>query len=435
MHRKVVFGTMLALLAAMLLVGAAAATGGPKVGDIQNHTPVTICHATASDSNPFTNPTVDESSIVGGSGHDGHDDIIPLFTYYVYEKVSDGLCTWGEWADNHGGDDERTRTDEVDVSAHTDWGNWNDGEAHGSGLVEEQYLDHPRHHYRHRHGTAVADTYKASHTEHRHKFCAPDVNDWVAHSYAGKNLASLYGWGATGAEVLANRCVIPEKPYVECDETVDQGWAYSGPAVDVGAPVWGDWVDDGDGTSSRVGTQATSWRQYQHTVDKYSEFVCSTAFRDEIGERAVREDTEPVLGCTDEAADNYDPLATLDGQSCEYPPVCEDSEALNVGQEGECVYPQPSPEPQGCQSDDYIWIWDLQDSVTGQWFHLRDLGYDGTYDSPGVDQQCAYFGCDFIASRVWGHWVSECDADYQYWFTLPRYSGGGKCPLPTGPSE
>jgi hypothetical protein len=265
-----------------------------------------------------------------------------------------------------------------------------------------------------------------------------EVDDygWVAHTYAGKNLASLYGWGATGAEVLANGCAIPEKPYVQCDETVDQGWAYNGDAFDVGSPTWGDWVDNGDGTSTRVGVQATARHQYHYIIDARDDnIICSSEFRDEVGTREVRESTEPVPGCTDPLALNYDKTATLDDQSCEYPPVCEDSEALNVGQEGECVYFQPSPEPEGCQSDKSIWIWDLQDSVTGQWFHLRDLGYDGTYDSPGRDQQCFYFGCDFVAARVWGHYVSECDSEYQAWYGLPRYAGGGKCPLPTGPSQ
>ena len=51
---------------------------------------VTICHATASDSNPYVQITVDVASIVGDSGH-GHSgvnagDIIPPFAMdgYVY---------------------------------------------------------------------------------------------------------------------------------------------------------------------------------------------------------------------------------------------------------------------------------------------------------------------------------------------------------------
>jgi len=45
---------------------------------------ITICHATASDSNPYVEISVDAASIVGDSGH-GHSgvnagDIIPPFT-------------------------------------------------------------------------------------------------------------------------------------------------------------------------------------------------------------------------------------------------------------------------------------------------------------------------------------------------------------------
>lgn len=388
MHRKVVFGTMLALLAAMLLVGAAAATGTTHKVD--------ICHAVEG-SHPFNLINVDKNSTA--QGHDGHgDDIIPSFTYQVWEKT--GTHTEYTWECPTASSSYTSHDDDKDCKMKVG-GVW---------------------HY--------ADKVQVGHVE--------DDYGWVTHAYSGKNLASLYGWGATGAEVLANRCVIPEKPYVQCSETVDQGWAYYNydDHHDVGAPVWGDWVDNGDGTSTRIGVQAITRHQYHYLSDARDDnVICYSEFRDEPGTREVRESTDPIYGCMDDAAINYDPLATVDDQSCEYPPVCEDSEALNVGQEGECQYPQPSPEPEGCQSDKRIWIWDLQDSVTGQWFHLRDLGYDGTYDSPGVDQQCFYFGCDFVASRAWGHWVSECDSDYQAWYVLPRYAGGGKCTLPTGPSQ
>ncbi len=53
---------------------------------------------------------------------------------------------------------------------------------------------------------------------------------------------------------------------------------------------------------------------------------------------------EPVLGCTDQAADNYDPAATRDDGSCVYPVLgCTDAEALNYNSsatqdDGSCVY-------------------------------------------------------------------------------------------------
>jgi hypothetical protein len=59
----------------MVLAGSKA--GSPGTGGI------TLCHATASSSNPFNEETVDASSIIGGNGHASHpDDIIPPF-YYI----------------------------------------------------------------------------------------------------------------------------------------------------------------------------------------------------------------------------------------------------------------------------------------------------------------------------------------------------------------
>ncbi len=70
---------------------APAANGGP--GNIP------ICHATAADSNPYTNPVVDADSIIKDSGHDSHNgpiwfagitvawgDIIPEFWYLKEDK-------------------------------------------------------------------------------------------------------------------------------------------------------------------------------------------------------------------------------------------------------------------------------------------------------------------------------------------------------------
>jgi len=62
---------------------------------------VTICHATASDSNPYVAITVDIASIVGDSGH-GHSgvnagDIIPAFNI-------DGYSYPGRNLDNGGAD-------------------------------------------------------------------------------------------------------------------------------------------------------------------------------------------------------------------------------------------------------------------------------------------------------------------------------------------
>lgn len=53
------------------------------------HNPVTICHATGSDTNPYTNPTVDDDAIFS-QGHTTHQDgrdIIPPFKYLMYEYI------------------------------------------------------------------------------------------------------------------------------------------------------------------------------------------------------------------------------------------------------------------------------------------------------------------------------------------------------------
>lgn len=131
---------------------------------------VTLCHATHSSGNPFNLITVDADAVFK-QGHDQHqdgEDIIPAFTYYVNEVVG---------------------REHKDVY-HSN--KYEPGSCHlGWSCKSER-----------------------------------DVMGDVAHQYAGKNLTTLYGWGATGAAVLANGCEIPEKPYVACDEEVDQGWAY-----------------------------------------------------------------------------------------------------------------------------------------------------------------------------------------------------------------
>jgi hypothetical protein len=72
---------------------AAVVAGGASTASATKPDPahkVTICHATASDSNPYVEISVDIASIVGDSGH-GHSgvnagDIIPPFAVdgYVY---------------------------------------------------------------------------------------------------------------------------------------------------------------------------------------------------------------------------------------------------------------------------------------------------------------------------------------------------------------
>lgn len=59
-------------------------------GDSPN---VLICHATGSETNPYTTNTISKTAVVKGTGHGGHDgDIIPPFEYA--EKKGDPLITY-----------------------------------------------------------------------------------------------------------------------------------------------------------------------------------------------------------------------------------------------------------------------------------------------------------------------------------------------------
>jgi hypothetical protein len=62
---------------------------------------------------------------------------------------------------------------------------------------------------------------------------------------------------------------------------------------------------------------------YHYIVDSVDDQkICSSEFKDELGSRTVRETTDPVYGCMDETALNYDKSATIQGDSiCEYPVI------------------------------------------------------------------------------------------------------------------
>jgi uncharacterized repeat protein (TIGR01451 family) len=68
-------------LAASAGLAAAALHQGPDIPIVRDPTKVTICHATASETNPYVQEQVDDDSIVK-EGHGDHpDDIIPPFSY------------------------------------------------------------------------------------------------------------------------------------------------------------------------------------------------------------------------------------------------------------------------------------------------------------------------------------------------------------------
>jgi uncharacterized repeat protein (TIGR01451 family) len=63
-------------------IAAAAASQEPGIPLVRGETKVTICHATASETNPYNQQQVNADSIVKENGHDSHpNDIIPPFDY------------------------------------------------------------------------------------------------------------------------------------------------------------------------------------------------------------------------------------------------------------------------------------------------------------------------------------------------------------------
>lgn len=77
----------------------------------------------------------------------------------------------------------------------------------------------------------------------------------VLHTYPGKNMSTLFGWGVTGAQILANGCVLPPDPFVPPDpitQTIyevdcDGVMAQDQMAVWIGGPDggYGDWENIG----------------------------------------------------------------------------------------------------------------------------------------------------------------------------------------------
>lgn len=91
----------LTLGAALVLGAAALATAarerpgpGSEAAGRTGHTPVTLCHATGSETNPFVPITTDDDGVLGsgasgGNGHDGHaGDVIPPFSYLDNQGVA-----------------------------------------------------------------------------------------------------------------------------------------------------------------------------------------------------------------------------------------------------------------------------------------------------------------------------------------------------------
>jgi hypothetical protein len=95
-----------------------------------------------------------------------------------------------------------------------------------------------------------------------------------------------------------------------------------------------------------------------------------------------------------------------------------DLEAFDIVEPEECYE---------CVPNRKIWVWKIfnpDGTVAGL---LRDLGYDGTYDAPGLHMQRGYFGCDFYPGDVHGYYVDDCQPEYDYWQELPLFCGFSAC--------
>lgn len=95
-HRLTSAAFGLALVGASGIAFAGAANADPNKN-------ITICHATASESNPFTVNTVDAASIVQNGGHaehQNHEDVIPPFTYTSENQGQPVSFAGQNWANN-----------------------------------------------------------------------------------------------------------------------------------------------------------------------------------------------------------------------------------------------------------------------------------------------------------------------------------------------
>lgn len=127
-----------------------------------------------------------------------------------------------------------------------------------------------------------------------------------------------------------------------------------------------------------------------------------------------------VEGCTDQAALNFNPEATLDDGSCEYAPppeVCDDPDALNYEAEGACEYEEPEDPPvvvSVCEVTRLYDLWRYRMEDAPDWYYMGGLCWIKSSGglAPGAD--LVIRGC----SR-------QCVDDTFVWEgTTPEFVGG-----------
>lgn len=263
------------------------------------HDPVTFCHATPPDTaaNGWNEITTDDDGVLFGHAEEHDADIIPSFQYWVWEQTGTELQTFtyeksNDFSDSRVSIDFENGDQQVDITGLNGWvvtAFWYDLKGGGTNWVYVGAGDRSNYNPP---GPADIDKVKVT-----VQGTVP-VFGWVSRTFPGKNLTTLFGWGATGQQILDNGCVIPEPPYVPCSIVVEQEKQY-GPVVDVGNPVWGPWFNNGDGTFTRTGTQATEQNWTQKFVDSRNpELVCRVEEGTILGSRTVKETKEGQVTLT-----------------------------------------------------------------------------------------------------------------------------------------
>ncbi|MCL4208431.1 hypothetical protein KJZ63_02230 [Patescibacteria group bacterium] len=170
---------------------------------------VTICHATNSYSNPYTNPTVDKDSIINlPNGHDTHNG--PIFYLEIPKHTK-----WGDIIPqfNYG-------CEVVDVAEH--WGEWEDGKCTGNATCEERVdertvLSCAENGFKLNdektlcvRGKEVMDTIEVVEEVDQFRLLVEATYKDGICTYEGKN------WDEQGQSIYENGCIAPDA----CQETV-----------------------------------------------------------------------------------------------------------------------------------------------------------------------------------------------------------------------
>jgi hypothetical protein len=178
---------------------------------------VTICHATNSYSNPYTNPTVDKDSIINlPNGHHTHNG--PIFYLEIPKHTA-----WGDIIPSF-----TYGCEVVDVAEH--WGEWENGKCNGGDLnngtceervVQETSLDCPNGGYQlvgnqcvKNNGDTTEPIEVVEDVDQRRMLVEATYTEGTC-TYDGKN------WNEQGQAIYRNSCIAPDacQETVQCDDS------------------------------------------------------------------------------------------------------------------------------------------------------------------------------------------------------------------------